>query len=193
MVAVENLVLQERRSHGARPGGMTSGICAPVSPSSASRFAAASLVVEQRPQQGLEVVSRGGLSDIDADALSSAARHTPYHCRPHRRACMTARASSASVGVNRRCTVSNQVSWLTSVSTARCSTPGGQQGGQAMDAPAQCLPSGPSRSVVHAVHAGHHRQYSACAVQMLLVALSRRMCCSRVCRAMRRAGLPWRS
>ena len=31
---------------------------------------------------------------------------------------------------------------------------------------------------------------STCAVQMLLVALSRRMCCSRVCSAMRRAGLP---
>mmetsp|Transcript_17567 Transcript_17567/g.44706 ORF Transcript_17567/g.44706 Transcript_17567/m.44706 type:complete len:216 (+) Transcript_17567:2201-2848(+) len=31
---------------------------------------------------------------------------------------------------------------------------------------------------------------SACAVQMLLVALSRRMCCSRVCIAIRNAGLP---
>src|ERR1044071_2204950 len=31
---------------------------------------------------------------------------------------------------------------------------------------------------------------SACAVQMLLVALSRRMCCSRVCSAMRSAGRP---
>mmetsp|Transcript_34347 Transcript_34347/g.75125 ORF Transcript_34347/g.75125 Transcript_34347/m.75125 type:complete len:263 (-) Transcript_34347:1057-1845(-) len=31
---------------------------------------------------------------------------------------------------------------------------------------------------------------SACAVQMLEVALSRRMCCSRVCMAMRSAGLP---
>ena len=31
---------------------------------------------------------------------------------------------------------------------------------------------------------------SACAVQMLEVALSRRMCCSRVCIAMRSAGLP---
>ena len=31
---------------------------------------------------------------------------------------------------------------------------------------------------------------STCAVQMLLVALSRRMCCSRVCMARRRAGLP---
>jgi hypothetical protein len=30
----------------------------------------------------------------------------------------------------------------------------------------------------------------ACAVQMLLVALSRLMCCSRVCMAMRSAGLP---
>lgn len=29
-----------------------------------------------------------------------------------------------------------------------------------------------------------------CAVQMLLVALSRRMCCSRVCMAMRSAGAP---
>mmetsp|Transcript_6015 Transcript_6015/g.23367 ORF Transcript_6015/g.23367 Transcript_6015/m.23367 type:complete len:235 (+) Transcript_6015:2201-2905(+) len=34
---------------------------------------------------------------------------------------------------------------------------------------------------------------SACAVQMLLVALSRRMCCSRVCIAIRSAGFPWRS
>src|ERR1700709_2179415 len=31
---------------------------------------------------------------------------------------------------------------------------------------------------------------STCAVQMLLVALSRRMCCSRVCRARRWAGFP---
>ena len=31
---------------------------------------------------------------------------------------------------------------------------------------------------------------SACAVQMLLVAFSRRMCCSRVCRARRSAGRP---
>jgi hypothetical protein len=31
---------------------------------------------------------------------------------------------------------------------------------------------------------------SACAVQMLDVALSRRMCCSRVCIAMRSAGAP---
>jgi hypothetical protein len=33
---------------------------------------------------------------------------------------------------------------------------------------------------------------STCAVQMLLVAFSRRMCCSRVCSAMRSAGLPLR-
>ena len=33
---------------------------------------------------------------------------------------------------------------------------------------------------------------STCAVQMLEVAFSRRMCCSRVCRASRRAGLPGR-
>ena len=32
-----------------------------------------------------------------------------------------------------------------------------------------------------------------CAVQILLVALSRLMCCSRVCRAKRNAGLPWAS
>ncbi len=31
---------------------------------------------------------------------------------------------------------------------------------------------------------------NACAVQMLLVAFSRRMCCSRVCNARRKAGLP---
>jgi len=31
---------------------------------------------------------------------------------------------------------------------------------------------------------------STCAVQMLLVAFSRRMCCSRVCNAMRSAGRP---
>ncbi len=31
---------------------------------------------------------------------------------------------------------------------------------------------------------------STCAVQMFDVAFSRRMCCSRVCRAMRSAGLP---
>ena len=31
---------------------------------------------------------------------------------------------------------------------------------------------------------------STCAVQMLLVAFSRRMCCSRVCSAMRSAGRP---
>ena len=34
---------------------------------------------------------------------------------------------------------------------------------------------------------------STCAVQTLLVALSRRMCCSRVCSAMRSAGRPSRS
>ncbi|MNY08877.1 hypothetical protein D3C86_1417550 [compost metagenome] len=34
---------------------------------------------------------------------------------------------------------------------------------------------------------------STWAVQMLLVAFSRRMCCSRVCMARRRAGLPKRS
>ncbi|MNL18250.1 hypothetical protein D3C87_1393880 [compost metagenome] len=34
---------------------------------------------------------------------------------------------------------------------------------------------------------------STCAVQMLDVAFSRRMCCSRVCIARRRAGLPKRS
>ena len=33
----------------------------------------------------------------------------------------------------------------------------------------------------------------ACAVQILLVALSRRICCSLVCNAMRRAVLPYRS
>ncbi|MNV21999.1 hypothetical protein D3C71_1129540 [compost metagenome] len=34
---------------------------------------------------------------------------------------------------------------------------------------------------------------NTCAVQMLEVAFSRRMCCSRVCMARRRAGLPKRS
>ena len=34
---------------------------------------------------------------------------------------------------------------------------------------------------------------SDCAVQMFDVALSRRMCCSRVCSAMRNAGTPKRS
>ena len=33
----------------------------------------------------------------------------------------------------------------------------------------------------------------ACAVQMLEVAFSLRMCCSRVCKAMRKAGCPWLS
>jgi hypothetical protein len=59
--------------------------------------------------------------------------------------------------------------------------PGSQRRGQSGGAAVHLLGDGADAlgAVVDRVHAGHHRQQHLC-VQTLLVAFSRRMCCSRV-------------
>jgi hypothetical protein len=48
----------------------------------------------------------------------------------------------------------------------------------------------PFGAVVDGVHRGHHRQQHLRGADVAEVAFSRRMCCSRVCSARRRPGLP---